>query len=77
MIRFKERGDGVARRWAAWLAALIGGATVGVCILPFWTQLRQRNLEPTLLLQSVSALLIGLGFALPWLLIQSRKRHKR
>ena len=67
----------MARRWAAALAALAGGATVGVCLLSLWTQLRQRNLEPTLLLQSVSALLLGLAFALPWLLIQGRNRRRR
>ena len=64
------------RSWGRWVAVLGGGVIAGLCVALLQLKVQQENLQPTPLLQLVSLLLLGLGFALPWWLV-SRWRHRR
>jgi hypothetical protein len=64
------------RSWGRWVAVLGGGVIAGLCAALLQLKVRQENLQPTPLLQLVSLLLLGLGFAVPWWLV-SRWRHRR
>ena len=56
----------MARRWIRWVAVLGGGAAAALCVGLLHLKVEKANLEPTALLKLFSFLLLGLGFALPW-----------
>ena len=64
-------------RWTRWVAVLGGGAAAALCVGLLQLKVQQENLEPTALLKLVSLLLLGLGFALPWLLVNRCRRRQR
>ena len=51
------------------LAVLTGGLAAGLCVALLYRKVQQENLQPTLLLNIASVALPGLGFGLPWLLV--------
>jgi hypothetical protein len=59
----------MVRRWVQWLTVLSGGLAAGLGVSLLQLKVQQENLQPTPLLQLVSLLLLGLGFALPWWLV--------
>ena len=67
----------MARRWIRWVAVLGGGATAALCVGLLQLKVQQENLEPTALLKLVFLLLLGLGFALPWLLVNRCRNRGR
>jgi thiol:disulfide interchange protein len=65
------------RGWVRWMAVLGGGLAAGLCVGFLHLKVQQANLEPTLLLKLVSLLLLGLGVALPWLLVNRWHNRRR
>jgi ABC-type uncharacterized transport system permease subunit len=66
----------MVRSLVGWLAALTGGLVAGLCVALLHLKVQQENLQPTLLLTIASVALPGLGFGLPWLLV-NRWRHRQ
>src|SRR4051812_44539795 len=57
-----------------------GGLAAALCVCLMYLNVQQENLEPIALLKLVSLFLLGLGFALPWLLVnhcRTRRRQRR
>ncbi|MFL5332038.1 MAG: hypothetical protein ACJ8H8_02425, partial [Geminicoccaceae bacterium] len=64
------------RSLVRWLAVLTGGVAAGLCVALLYLKVQQENLQPTLLLKIASVALLGLGFGLPWLLM-NRWHHRQ